>query len=153
MGIDFEYTTKYLSSELCRNLSEKACQEWDQSFGATIQNSNQNKDNSGRSPEIVEAFAPTLRMLDHSNFNFFKYDQDQDGVLDLVIVLHVGFKKTCLWKTFPSTHEISHVLGIPDLFDLNDSMDNQDLGYVGGLGRYDIMVRNQMGVGVDLQVS
>lgn len=36
LGIEFNYTTKWLSPELCRNHTELECQEWDEAFGRRI---------------------------------------------------------------------------------------------------------------------
>jgi M6 family metalloprotease-like protein len=47
--------------------------------------------NSGRSPELENAWTPILEELDSSGFDFSPFDQDGDGVLDLTVVLHSGY--------------------------------------------------------------
>ena len=37
LGVDYKYQTKYLSPELCRNVSTDVCKVWDEKFGKTIE--------------------------------------------------------------------------------------------------------------------
>jgi M6 family metalloprotease-like protein len=46
---------------------------------------------SGRSPELANAWTPILEALDSSGFDFSPYDQDGDRVLDLTVTLHSGY--------------------------------------------------------------
>jgi M6 family metalloprotease-like protein len=46
---------------------------------------------SGRSPDLANAWTPILEELDSSGFDFSPYDQDGDGVLDLTVILHSGY--------------------------------------------------------------
>jgi M6 family metalloprotease-like protein len=152
---------------------------------------------SGRSPELQNAFFPLLDALDDtggfSGFDFSPYDQDQDGVIDMTIFLHSGYaaeqggedcvtgatvserigsfasssmQKTGTWQSKAGydlgafvvasayrgrcnfdiarlgtlVHEMTHPFGIPDLYDIEGSLNSE--GNAGGIGRYDIMVSN-----------
>jgi M6 family metalloprotease-like protein len=40
---------------------------------------------------MEEAFRPLLQKMDDNGFNFNKFDQDNDGTLDMVVFLHSGY--------------------------------------------------------------
>ncbi|KAI2508069.1 Immune inhibitor A peptidase M6 [Fragilaria crotonensis] len=46
---------------------------------------------SGRSPSLVNAMHPVLNLLENFGLNFSEYDQDNDGVIDVVIMMHSGY--------------------------------------------------------------
>jgi hypothetical protein len=46
---------------------------------------------SGVDPGLQDAFTPLLDGLEGDGFDFSLYDQDQNGIIDLVVFLHSGY--------------------------------------------------------------